>query len=230
MSARLAGRARVTAARAIVERGADSHPFRPGPPQQLASVIPALGTGQTRTHARSGLTEDEYISARSDDLHRFEPGERSASRSLLIRRLGAGESWRPWNYGLRRQGRRVGSERVPSLAGYQVLGAFDDGQLVGCAQVTVCGLAELYASEEFAHGDQRNGPFIKSRETRDSRFLLLHSLWVDPAARCRGVGGALCQQLAQFGLATYAQFASEWVEHWFVRRYSPAAGVHGQAA
>ena len=144
--------------------------------------------------------------------------------------MNPGEIWRPWNYGLRRQGKRVGWRRVSIRGCNEVFGAFDDGRLVGCAQVSVCGPDELDRSDEFGGGDHRNGPFLKDHEARDTRFLLLHSLWVDPAARGRGVGGALCERLGQLGLATYAQFASDWVERWFMRRYRPDAALERQAA
>ena len=142
---------------------------------------------------------------------------------LELRLLKEGELWPPYNYGAIRDGEHVPARRFEQRPGYAVLGAFRDDQLVGCIEVSVCDRDALRQSEEYGGGDIRNGPFFREPIDTDTRFLLLHSLWVRPRHRQTGVADALCEQLAQSGLPAFAEFANGWVCGWFTRAYSPAA-------
>jgi ribosomal protein S18 acetylase RimI-like enzyme len=140
-----------------------------------------------------------------------------------IRLLREGELWQPYNYGAVRNGERVGRRRFARRPGYAVLGAFVDGELVGCAEVSVCDQDVLRQSEEYGGGDLRNGPFFHEHTEQDGRFLLIHSLWVHPRDRMAGIADALCRHLAKARLPTYALFARDWVCVWFARSYAPDA-------
>jgi ribosomal protein S18 acetylase RimI-like enzyme len=148
-------------------------------------------------------------------------GLSSAPSPLRIRPLRAGESWRPYNY--ETLGAGAGQRHFQPRPGYTVLGAFRDDRLVGCAEFSVCDEERLLSSGEYNRGWALNGPFFRDpRAAAGERFLLLHSLWVDPGERRAGIGAALCAHLQERGLAGYAEFASDAVCGWFHRRYSPA--------
>jgi GNAT superfamily N-acetyltransferase len=145
--------------------------------------------------------------------------EMPACVPLRIRRLHAGERWRA-HYDGTVCG--AGERRFDLRPGYSVLGAYRGGRLVGCAEFTVCDLDGLLGACEYHNANPSNGPFFHAPSETEQQFVLLHSLWVDPSQRGAGIGGALCERLAAHGLATYAEFAREWVCDWFHRRYSPA--------
>ncbi|MGP0048810.1 MAG: GNAT family N-acetyltransferase [Solirubrobacteraceae bacterium] len=143
------------------------------------------------------------------------------SPSLLLRDLRAGERWCPHYYEkLGSAGRR----RFAPRPGYQVLGAYLDGELVGCVEFSLCSFDELVESGEYHCGDPRNGPFFHEPSAGATRFLLVHSLRVNPSQREAGVGSALCRRLAALGLPAYAEFADEWVGQWAQRCFRPRLG------
>ncbi|MGA2014120.1 MAG: GNAT family N-acetyltransferase [Solirubrobacteraceae bacterium] len=178
------------------------------------------------------MTDSTTLSARRAPQHDCEPeaceaGSRSACGSvaaeLRIRRLRDGETWRPYNYGaVDRRGQVVGERRYAPRAGYAVIGAYSGEHLLGCAEVSVADAEQLASSVEYGGGDMRNGAFFYEHADHSDRFLLLHSLWVDPAHQGAGFGDILCEELAAFGLPTYAEFAQAWVCTWFWRRFCPA--------
>lgn len=144
----------------------------------------------------------------------------AATNPLRIRPLRPGEAWRPcYDQTLH----SVGERRFEPRPGYRILGAFRDDRLVGCAEFSTCGLDDLLEACEYHWANPRNGPFFREPSETDTRFLLLHSLWVDPPERYDGVGSALCARLAALGLAAYCEFADEWVCDWFHRCFCPAA-------
>jgi Acetyltransferase (GNAT) family len=149
--------------------------------------------------------------------------EAATTPPLDVRPLHEGELWAPYNYGALRKGECVGARRFSQRPGYAVLGAFLEGELVGCAEVSVCDQDGLEQSTEYGGGDLRYGPFFHDHTRQDSRFLLIHSLWVRPHRRHAGIADALCRRIASIGLPTYAVFAQDWVGTWFTRCYSPAA-------
>jgi hypothetical protein len=140
------------------------------------------------------------------------------SPSLLLRNLRAGETWRPHYFGKLGS---AGERRFAPRPGYRVLGAYLDGELVGCAEFSVCDFDELVESGEYHCGDPRNGPFFHEPSAGTTRFLLIHSVWVDSSQREAGVGSALCGRLAALGFPAYAEFANEWVGLWAHRCFGP---------